>query len=158
MILIHSSGCSRNQPAPIQVDFEITGRREIVLGKNNVFFHGVSLTGTNQDWKPLEIDWTVSSADYERLGKGMSLEEVRGILGLEKLRYRHPGPDPLLELRCIQTGSADELKKFMDSPGLMSKRADEVVKSYHSSQRKKGVICLKFEGAPELRLVSKSRE
>ena len=90
--------------------YEVSGSRQTEMSSNRVSMSGISTEETN-----VEIDWPLTLAEYEKLKEGMSLEEVRPILGLSSLKYRTAGHESRLLLTCKQ-GSAKASLVFSGVP------------------------------------------
>jgi hypothetical protein len=90
--------------------YEVIGSRQSETSGNRV-----SMTGISTGEASVEIDWPLPLADYDQLKEGMSLEEVRPILGLASLKYSTAGPESRLLLTCKQ-GAAKASLTFSGVP------------------------------------------
>lgn len=161
-----------------KVSYLITGSKTVQLGVNSSSLQAFNSSGDNQPWAPVEIDWRVTDEVFDAIKKGMTLADVRGVLGLAKLEYHHPGPRPRFELICLQTGSPEEFRRFVDSalgnpsagqPGSPAHFRPERVPrrlegsdsaSIESARERfrmpvKAKVLLIFEGSPQLILAGK---
>src|SRR5262249_7202490 len=101
----------------IHVDYEIEGTKMIRAGNGEAGFEftGTRSAATHVEWAPVEVKWTVTPAMFDALKDGMTLDEVRVILKLSILTYRHPGPEPRFVLVCLDTGDGRDLREFADA-------------------------------------------
>src|SRR5262249_49834890 len=90
--------------------YEVSGSRQTETSGSRVSSTGISTGETN-----VEIDWPLPLAEYDQLKEGMSLEEVRPILGLSSLKYSTASPESRLLLTCKQ-GSAKASLVFSGVP------------------------------------------
>ena len=122
-----TSGCGTPEPTvPKPPGGTGGGRYEISGSKEGV--PPLSLSGSTTDKKPIEAPWPVTKEQFETLKVGMTMPEVKKLLGLSELTFDPDSPESAFHVVFKHDGGAATVV-FSDPPDMkLSKLSSEGLK------------------------------